>query len=256
MSEIDAWLEGFMHEQGSVALVLVVGLLLGLRHAADPDHLAAVTTLLASERSGDGRRRLMEAGLTGLSWGLGHGSTLVLVGLPLVLLGHYLPEVAVQTAEVAVGCIIVLLAVRLLVRWRRGVFHAHFHTHDGNERHRHVHSHADDPSHKYSHATIDRSLLSSYGVGLVHGIGGSGGLTLLLLSTFFDDKAQAAGVLLIFAAGTAVSMALLSIAFGLAIAGGPIGRNVGRVAPVLGVSGMAFGAWYAFGALGLAGYPF
>jgi len=255
MSEIDAWLEEFMHEQGSVALVLVVGLLLGLRHATDPDHLVAVTTLLASERSADGRRRLKQAVLTGLSWGLGHGNTLVLLGLPLVLLGHYLPEVAVQTAEVAIGCIMVLLAVRLLVRWRRGVFHAHFHTHDGNERHRHVHSHADDPSHKYSHATLDRSLLSSYGVGLVHGIGGSGGLTLLLLSTI-SSKAEAAGVLLLFAAGTTVSMALLSTAFGLAIAGGPIGRNFGRVAPVLGVSGMAFGAWYAFGALGLAVYPF
>jgi hypothetical protein len=74
----------------------------------------------------------------------------MLVGLPLVLLGNYLPEVAAQTAEVAIGCIIVLLAVRLFVRWRRDVFHAHFHTHDGTERHRHVYSHANDPSHKIS----------------------------------------------------------------------------------------------------------
>jgi hypothetical protein len=89
----------------------------------------------------------------------------------------------------------------------------------------------------------------------VHGIGGSGGLTLLLLSTI-SDKVQATGALLLFAAGTAVSMALLSTAFGLAIAGGPVGRNLARVAPVLGVLGMAFGAWYALGALGLIVYPF
>jgi hypothetical protein len=78
---------------------------------------------------------------------------------------------------------------------------------------------------------------------------------LVLLSTI-SDKAEVAGVLLLFAAGTAVSMTLLSTAFGLAIVEGPIGRNFGWVAPVLGVSGMAFGAWYAFGALGLAAYPF
>ena len=90
---------------------------------------------------------------------------------------------------------------------------------------------------------------------MVHGIGGSGGLTLLLLSTI-SDKAQATGALLLFAAGTAVSMALLSTAFGLVIAGGPIARNFERVAPVLGVLSMAFGAWYALGALGVVVYPF
>jgi hypothetical protein len=89
----------------------------------------------------------------------------------------------------------------------------------------------------------------------VHGIGGSGGLTLLLLSTI-SNQAEAAGALLIFAGGTAVSMALLSTAFGLVIAGGPIGRNFERVAPVLGIPSMVFGVWYALGALGVATYPF
>ena len=90
---------------------------------------------------------------------------------------------------------------------------------------------------------------------MVHGIGGSGGLTLLLLSTI-SNQIEAAGALLIFAAGTAVSMALLSTAFGFAIAGGPVGRNFERVAPVLGVLSMAFGVWYALGASGLLMYPF
>lgn len=251
MTRVDAWLEGFMHGQGSVMLVLVVSLALGLRHATDPDHLAAVTTLIASEKE---REQVRKASLMGLLWGLGHGTTLVLIGLPLVLLGRYLPEAVVQAAEVAIGLIIVLLAVRLLVRWRQGLFHAHTHTH-GGETHRHVHSHAEDVSHRHTHTAPLRSPMSSYGVGLVHGIGGSGGLTLLLLSTI-SDKAEAAGALLLFAAGTAVSMALLSTAFGLAIAGGPIARNFERVAPVLGVLSVAFGAWYALGALGVVVYPF
>jgi len=89
----------------------------------------------------------------------------------------------------------------------------------------------------------------------VHGIGGSGGLTLLLLSTI-SNRIEATGALLLFAAGTAVSMTLLSTGFGLAIAGGSIGRNFERVAPVFGVMSAVFGAWYAFGALGVVAYPF
>jgi len=179
----------------------------------------------------------------------------VLVGLPLVLLNQYLPEVISKVAEVAIGCIIVLLAVRLLVRWRRGLYHVHVHAHESGEAHRHVHSHVQNEAHGHAHRVPRRTPLSSYGVGLVHGIGGSGGLTLLLLSTI-SEKAQATGALLLFAAGTAVSMALLSTAVGLVIAGGPIARNFERVAPVLGVLSMAFGAWYALGALGVVVYPF
>src|SRR5918911_991409 len=125
MGAIDGWLEGFLHGQvAEYGVILLVSLLLGLRHASDPDHLAAVTTLIASEKERD---RVRKAGVMGFLWGLGHGTTLVLVGLPLVLLNQYLPEVVSKVAEVAIGCIIVLLAVRLLVRWRRGLYHVHVH---------------------------------------------------------------------------------------------------------------------------------
>ncbi len=252
MGAIDGWLEGFMHGPASLGVILSISALLGLRHASDPDHLAAVTTLIASE---EGRDRVRKAGLMGFLWGLGHGSTLVLVGLPLILLNQYLPKLLSQIAEVAIGCIIVLLAARLLVRWRRGFYHVHVHSHGSGRAHRHVHSHAEDASHEHAHRVLRRTPLSSYGVGVVHGIGGSGGLTLLLLSTI-SDKVHATAALLLFATGTAVSMALLSTVFGLVIAGGPIARNFERVAPVLGVLSMAFGVWYALGALGLVVYPF
>jgi ABC-type nickel/cobalt efflux system permease component RcnA len=251
MSTIDGWLEGSLHGPTALWVVLLVSLLLGLRHASDPDHLAAVTTLIASEE----QERIRKATFMGLLWGLGHGTTLVLVGLPLVLLGQYLPEKVGRAAEVAIGLIIVVLAVRLLVRWHQGFFHAHAHTHDGGPSHRHLHSHASGSAHEHSHSTTLRTPLSAYGVGLVHGIGGSGGLTLLLLSTI-PSPSEAVMALLIFAAGTAVSMALLSTAFGLAIAAGPVRRNFERVAPVLGVLAAAFGVWYALGALGIVAYPF
>jgi ABC-type nickel/cobalt efflux system permease component RcnA len=251
MPTIDGWLEGFLQGPATLWVVLVVSLLLGLRHASDPDHLAAVTTLIASQE----RERIRKATSLGLLWGLGHGTTLVLVGLPLVLLGQYLPERVAQASEVAIGLIIVMLAVRLLVRWRRGVFHAHVHSHTRGETHRHLHSHAGGSVHQHAHNVTLRTPLSAYGVGLVHGVGGSGGITLLLLSTI-KGPSQAVVALLIFATGTAVSMALLSSAFGLAIATGPLARNFERVAPVLGVLAAAFGIWYVASALGIVAYPF
>ncbi len=250
MSAIDGWLEGFMDGSIGVGVILLISLFLGLRHASDPDHLAAVTTLIASEEE---RKQARKAGLLGLFWGLGHGTTLVVLGLPLVLFNRFLPERVSQIAEVAIGLVIVFLAVRLLLRWRRGFYHIHAHDHNGQSEHRHLHSHKEDESHE--HDISKRTPLSAYGIGLVHGIGGSGGLTLLLLSTI-SDQTEAAVALLIFAAGTAVSMALLSTVFGLIIAGGPIARNFERIAPVLGVLSMVFGIWYALGALEIVTYPF
>jgi len=250
MSTIDGWLEGLLHGQAGIGVVLVISLLLGLRHASDPDHLAAVTTLIASDEEKAG-----EAGMLGFLWGAGHGTALVLIGLPLVLLGKYLPEPVQAGAEVLIGLIIILLAARLLLRWRRGLYHVHAHDHNGEASHVHVHSHREHEGHEHGHAVPHRTPLSAYGIGLVHGIGGSGGLTLLLLSTI-PDKVEATGALLLFAAGTAVSMAVLSTAFGFVIAGGPVRRHFDRLAPILGVLSMAFGAWYALGALGLVAYPF
>ena len=250
MSAIDVWLEGFMDGSVGMGVVLLISLFLGLRHASDPDHLAAVTTLIASEEE---RKQARKAGLLGLFWGLGHGTTLIILGLPLVLFNRFLPERVSQIAEVAIGLVIVSLAVRLLLRWRRGFYHVHAHDHDGQPEHRHVHSHKESVSHE--HDILKRTPFSAYGIGLVHGIGGSGGLTLLLLSTI-SNQTEAAVALLIFAAGTAASMAILSTAFGLVIAGGPVAKNFERVAPVLGVLSLAFGVWYALGALDVVKYPF
>ena len=252
MSTIDGWLEGSMQGSFGVGMVLLVSLLLGLRHASDPDHLAAVTTFIASEEK---HNRAKRAGFMGLLWGLGHGTTLVLLGLPLMLAGRYLPDTVQQAAETLIGMLIVFLAVRLLVRWRRGLYHVHAHSHGDGDTHRHLHSHREDRIHAHGHAVSHRTPLSAYGIGLMHGVGGSGGLTLLLLSTI-SNRAEAVGALLLFAAGTAVSMAVLSTVFGLAIAGGPIARNFERVAPILGVLSLAFGAWYALGALNFVVYPF
>lgn len=251
MDTIDGWLEGFMHGPAGFGIVLLVSMALGLRHASDPDHLVAVTTLIASEEE---YGQIRHAGLMGLIWGLGHGTTLVIVGLPLVFFNRYLPEPVQQVAGIAIGAIIVILALQLLLRWRRGLYGSH----DGESTDPHPHSRTGESSqtHEHSHRLRRRTSISAYGIGLVHGIGGSGGLTLLLLSTI-PDQTWATGALLLFAGGQTLSMAALSVGFGVLITKGPVGRNFERVIPVLGCFSLAFGVWYTLGTLGtFNNYPF
>jgi ABC-type nickel/cobalt efflux system permease component RcnA len=235
----------------ALVVVLAVALLLGLRHATDPDHLAAVSTLIASDPR-EGRER---AGRLGLAWGLGHALTLGVFGLPVVLFGGYLPPTAQRAAETAVGLMIMLLAVRLLARWHTGRFHAHAHRH-GQLEHRHLHPHDHALEHDHQHepeVRLGRSPAAAFGIGLMHGVGGSAGVAVLLLATI-PDRAEAVAGLGVLAVGTALSMAALSSAFGYAITRGPVHRRMLAVAPAMGVLTLVFGCWYALGAVGAVQY--
>jgi ABC-type nickel/cobalt efflux system permease component RcnA len=244
----------------TLLVVFAVAVLLGLRHATDPDHLAAVSTLIAAEPT-DGKRR---ARRLGLAWGLGHATTLVLFGLPVVLFRSYLPEAVQQAAEALVGVLIIALALRLLVRWRRGRFHAHLHRH-GPVEHRHLHPHEPEAAEAHEHAEahahehvtdaqLGRSPLQAYGIGLVHGMGGSAGVGVLLLAGI-PDHGEAIAALVLFALAAAASMAALSSGFGYALTRGPVLRHVFALTPVLGVVALLFGTWYLLGALDAMPYP-
>jgi high-affinity nickel permease len=231
-------------------VVMAAAILLGLRHASDPDHLAAVTTLVASRR--EHTKRL--AAKLGFSWGLGHATSLLVLGLPIVLFKAYLPERVQQAAETTIGFVIVALAVWLLMRWRRGLFHVHVHEHD-ERLHAHGHTHATHDRHAHAHARRTRSPLQAYGIGVVHGIGGSAGVGILLLASI-HSHAVAVIALALFAFCTAVSMALLSTGFGAMLSSAPARRALDRIAPVLGLASLAFGVWYALGAMNVAPYSF
>jgi hypothetical protein len=207
-------------------VVAIVAILLGLRHATDPDHLTAVSTLVAGDRA-DTRG----AGRLGLAWGLGHATTLFAFGLPIVLYRSYLPETVQTAAEMVIGLVIVALAARLLLRWRES----------RRDPHGHVHA--------------ARSPLQAYGIGLVHGIGGSAGVGVLLLASI-PDHVEAVAALGLFAAFTAVSMALASTSFGWVLSRGAVQRSFVSVAPALGALSLAFGVWYALGAVQAVPYVF
>jgi ABC-type nickel/cobalt efflux system permease component RcnA len=240
MFGLDDFLASFS-DGATLVVVIAVAILLGLRHATDPDHLAAVTTLLASTE-----RRTRDAARLGLAWGAGHALTLFVLGVPIVLYRAYLPEVVQRAAETAIGFLIAGLAVWLLLRWRRGAFHAHVHDH-GPHAHAHLHSHR-ARAHEHPRS---RTPLGAFSIGLLHGVGGSAGVGILLVSTI-EDKALGIAALGILAAFTAVSMTLLTTGLGLTLARG----TVGRLAPALGAASLAFGLWYALGAQNLLPYYF
>lgn len=236
---------------GSIAALLLVAVLLGLRHATDPDHLAAVSALIV----GDGAKGARRAGRLGLAWGAGHGTTIVLFGIPIVVLDSYLPEPLQIATEMLIGVLIMGLAARLLVRWKRARFHAHEHQH-GDSSHTHLHPHpAAADSHEHEHPAPLRSVRGSYGVGLLHGIGGSAGVGILLLAAI-PDHGVGIFALLVFAAFTAASMGVASSLFGRALAGRRAQRRFGVAVPALGVFNLSFGAWYALGAAGAVPYVF
>jgi high-affinity nickel permease len=228
MLGLDDKIAAFSHG-GSLWIILAVAVLLGLRHATDPDHLAAVTTLVASSKDRAARR----AGELGLAWGLGHATTLFAFGLPILLLNSYLPERVQQGAETAIGFLIVYLAARLLLRWYHGElrFHAHPEAHGG------------------------RTRTGAFVIGLVHGMGGSAGVGVLLLASV-ESRVVAVVSLLLLAVFTAVSMTVLSSGFGSILVARPVRAAFAGLAPALGAVSLVFGLWYAAAAWSAAPYPF
>jgi hypothetical protein len=214
---IDHWLSGGLSGAG-LLVVLLLAALLGLRHATDPDHLFAVTALVAGEehgRDGDGARR---AARLGAWWGLGHAAVLVLVGIPLILAEASMPSWLEAGAERLIGVIIVALALRVLYRWRH---RARTGAHAG------------------------RSGRQSATIGAIHGIGGTGAIVLLLL-TALPTSTDALLALAVFAPMSVVSMTACTGLYGRLLSHPRVALVQSRVGmPALALAGIAFGGWYA-----------
>jgi hypothetical protein len=230
---LDDWIAG-LSNGASVGMVLLVAVLLGLRHATDPDHIAAMTTLVATGREQVAR----SAARLGAWWGVGHGITLVLFGVPILVAQRYLPETLQQGAESAVAALIVFLALRLLVRWRHGYFDLHAHPHS-------------EKDHRHS----VRTPVGALGIGLAHGMGGSAGVGVLLLAAIPSETVAVVSLVLL-AVFTAISMTVVTAGFGLTLSARPVAAAASTAVPALGVLSLAFGLWYAAAVWALAPYPF
>jgi ABC-type nickel/cobalt efflux system permease component RcnA len=186
--------------------VLFLGLLVGLQHAMEADHLAAVASLTTRSRD------LGEAARLGTAWGVGHTLTLLLFGGGVLLLGSTVPERLVLWLEAGVGVMLILLGGDVLRRlWRERVhFHAHRH---GKERHFHAHTHearsdhaADPHRHTHNARLPVRSLL----VGMMHGMAGSAALIVFALASV-QSTWEGLAYIGLFGIGSIVGMALLAL---------------------------------------------
>jgi ABC-type nickel/cobalt efflux system permease component RcnA len=241
VEQLDAWLTG-LFAGASLLVALGIAFLLGLRHASDPDHLVAVTSLVAAD--GGSTRK---AARLGAWWGLGHAATLVLIGVPLIVFKSALPAWLESGAEKAVGVVIIVLAARVIVKWLRGDYRAGRHPHlpvsDVGVTDGHRHLHADATAIDHRHRPV-RTPQQAFAIGFLHGLAGTGAVVVLLLAAL-PSQLEAALALAVFAPMTIVSMAAFTTAFAWVLTRPviePVYRTV--LIPALGAFGLMFGMWY------------
>jgi high-affinity nickel permease len=188
---------------------LALGMIVGMAHALEADHLAAVGTLAAKGRGS--RRRLA---WLGASWGLGHTTTLLAFSLPVVLLGFVLSKRIEAGLEFGIGVMLVALGTSVLIKMRRQKIHFHLHSHDEGSHHFHAHSHKtasvphDQDAHDHRHGWMFSKR--SYLVGLAHGAAGSAGLVAMAAAATQSLFATLAYVLM-FGLGSTLGMAALTL---------------------------------------------
>jgi ABC-type nickel/cobalt efflux system permease component RcnA len=191
----------------SVVTTLSLGFLLGARHALDADHLAAVSTIIATQRD------LKASGLVGACWGVGHTVTLLLIGLGVIALGFRIPPSFSAACETAVGIMLILLGGSLAWNLWRDRWHVHPHVHDG-QAHLHLHTHRTDAGHRHDHD--GRAFVKPIFVGMVHGLAGSAALILLLLATV-RTLWEGLAYIVAFGVGSIVAMGVIGTMMSLPI---------------------------------------
>ncbi len=208
--------------------VLGFGFLLGLWHAKDPDHLAAVSTIVADKKN------LLSSTIIGGFWGVGHTLALLAVGSLVVFLKLQISDAVEAKLEGLVGLMLVLLGLNALRKLReKSRVHVHAHEHEGH-LHTHIHAHVDESKEETHH--FAKFSPRSIAIGLVHGLAGSAGVMLLILPTI-SAPAVALLYIAIFGIGSIAGMMLMSLLIGL-----PMHVTAGRYEAVnksiLGIAGI------------------
>jgi ABC-type nickel/cobalt efflux system permease component RcnA len=227
-----------------VLTVLVLGLLVGMRHALEADHIAAVTSLASRSASLADRIKVAAA------WGGGHALSLMILGGVLVALGTTLPERAARGFEIAAGCMLIALGIDVLRRLRRRHIHFHVHQHADGARHLHAHAHQPETHHDaaaaHDHQHVRGVLPRALAVGGIHGLAGSGALVLLSMQ-MLGSGVFAVAYVICFAFGSIVGMVAFSLALALpfTLTPGLLERFAGRLEAVLGIATISLGCWMA-----------
>ena len=193
---------------------LLLGLFLGFKHATEADHVVAVSTIVSQNKN-------PWSGIwVGASWGLGHTTPLLLVGIAILMLKTPLPESYSLVLEFGVGVMLIALGLQVFWGLRHREIHLHTHQH-GEEAHIHFHSHLTQSAAQEHHGLMafgkPEFRLKSYVVGVMHGLAGSGAVTLLVLSTI-EGFWRSMAYLLAFGVGTIIGMGSLTLLLGVPFA--------------------------------------
>jgi ABC-type nickel/cobalt efflux system permease component RcnA len=230
--------------------IILLGFFLGMRHATDPDHVIAVTTIVSRQRS------IRHAAVIGVLWGLGHTFTILVVGSAIILFGIVIPTRVGLTMELSVGLMLILLGILNLSGIMRWITENFTPAHSGHRSHAlehadSIHSHPSDhnpENHSQSGSATPKSwmdrnfgrlgfyhVIRPLAVGIVHGLAGSAAVALLVLTTI-RVPSWAVLYLLIFGLGTVVGMMLIT-----AVIAVPFKFSQGRFARLNRGLGMASG---------------
>jgi ABC-type nickel/cobalt efflux system permease component RcnA len=230
----------------SITAALSLGFVLGLRHAMDADHVAAVAALVSQERS------LLSSCLLGTFWGAGHTAALLAAAMVMMALRLTVSPDVERTLELIVAAVLVLLGAHVLLRALAGMLHSHAHTHDGHpHRHAHFHDRRDGAlagaGHAHRHVRLLRLGRRPFLLGIVHGMAGSAALMLLALAAI---PSALGGLLyvLVFGIGSTLGMLVLSgiVGIPLALAAGRSPLSVVVLQALAGLISLVLGLWLAY----------
>ena len=220
----------------STFAVLGFGFLIGLKHATDADHLAAVGTIVSERKS------VWSSALIGGVWGLGHTITLFLAGVFVLLLDFQISERTERILEFCVGIMLTLLGLNVIIKlFKGGKIHFHRHEHGAREHvHPHVHeaAHEDAPHTHHDLSFSPRALV----IGMIHGLAGSAGMMLLYLPTI-ETQTLKLIYIIVFGVGSIGGMMLMSFLVGLPfhLTAGRFHRFNSILQGVAGLASIAFG---------------
>lgn len=217
--------------------VLGLGFVLGIKHAIEPDHVIAVSTIASQSK------KLLRSSLAGVYWGIGHTATLFIIGIILILMKGEIPEKWAMSLEFLVGIMLVYLGITTILSFKN--IHLHKHKHDG-ELHKHVHSHDYNSVHEHHAQHKKVSYLNSMFIGLVHGLAGSGAMVVLTMSTV-NSAWEGAIYILIFGVGTVIGMLFFTTLIGIPFVFSAKKLSLNKtLTQVTGVISTVFGIYYMY----------
>ncbi len=187
--------------------ILFLGFLIGMRHALEADHVAAVAVLATRAKT------VRQALPLGVMWGLGHTATLFAFGAVIVMLNANLPQDIAQMLEAVVGVMLIGLGLDVIYRLIKKRIHFHVHAHENTNRHIHAHSHEGEKEHdssRHDHEHFKGLSFRALAVGMMHGLAGSAALVLLTMQSVEPISSRIIYIVL-FGVGSMVGMGLLSV---------------------------------------------